>query len=177
MLRSPKKDVIRSRGAPSRRPHFTLPGRGSHAVSTAPMPAPRAHPPGSRLRGLAPATLVLLLAVAYAGTLRAGFLVWDDNDHVYENPYVTGTHGYARAWQHWRDPSFYPVTFTTFYVEWRLADGQPWLFHMDNLVLHSANAVMAGLLRGVLGLSTGTARAAAGLWAVPPHAGRRRGCV
>src|SRR3989442_14843437 len=135
MLRSPKKDVIRSRGAPSRRPHFTLPGRGSGAVFTAPMPVPRAHRPGSRLRVLAPAALVILLAVAYAGTLRAGFLVWDDNDHVYENPYVTGTHGYARAWQHWRDPSFYPVTFTTFYVEWRLAAGPPSLFPLGKVRL------------------------------------------
>ena len=132
------------------------------------MRVPGAGRPGSTLCVLAPAALVILLAVAYAGTLRAGFLVWDDNDHVYENPYVTGTHGYTRAWQHWRDPSFYPVTFTTFYVEWRLADGQPWLFHLDNVVLHAANAVMAGLLGGALGLSTGTAWAAAGLWALHP---------
>src|SRR2546422_5541340 len=177
MLRSPKKDVIRSRGAPSRRPHFTLPGRGSGAVFTAPMPVPRAHRPGSRLRVLAPAALVILVAVAYAETLRAGFVVWDDNDHVYENPYVTGTHGYEGAWRHWRDPSFYPVTFTTFYVEWRLADGQPWLFPMDNVVLHAANAVMAGLLGGALGVRTGTAWAAAGVLAPPPHFGERVGRV
>src|SRR2546425_13377577 len=132
------------------------------------MRVPGAGRPGSTLCVLAPAALVILLAVAYAGTLRAGFLVWDDNDHVYENPYVTGTHGYARAWQHWRDPSFYPVTFTTFYVEWRLADGQPWLFHMDNVGLHSPNAPIAGLLRGVLGLCTGAARGAAGRSGRPP---------
>lgn len=132
------------------------------------MRVPGARRPGSWLRVLAPAALVILVAVAYAGTLRAGFVVWDDNDHVYENPYVTGTHGYAGAWRHWRDPSFYPVTFTTFYLEWRLADGQPWLFHLDNVVLHAANAVMAGLLGGVLGLSTATAWAAAGLWALHP---------
>jgi tetratricopeptide (TPR) repeat protein len=112
--------------------------------------------------------LVVLLAAAYAATLRAGFVIWDDNDHVYENPYVTGAEGYAGAWRDWRDPSFYPLSFTTFYLEWRLTDGQPWLFHLDNVVLHAANAVMAGLLGVALGLGPGTAWAAAGLWGLHP---------
>src|SRR5256712_13955371 len=115
------------------------------------MRAPGARRLGSWLGVLAPAALVILLAVAYAGTLRAGFLVWDDNDHVYENPYVTGTHGYTRAWQHWRDPSFYPVTFTTFYVEWRLAGGQPPLFPPDHRVLHAPDAPIGRLPAGALG--------------------------
>jgi tetratricopeptide (TPR) repeat protein len=116
----------------------------------------------------APFFLVLLIAWAYSSTLEAGFVVWDDDDHVYENPNITAVDGYRKAWADWRDTAFYPLTFTTFFVEWRLAGGEPWLFHLDNVILHSANAVGAGLLGRAVGLAPGVAWAAAGLWALHP---------
>jgi tetratricopeptide (TPR) repeat protein len=116
----------------------------------------------------APLCLVLLVAGAYRSTLEAEFVVWDDDDHVYENPNITAVDGYRKAWIDWRDTAFYPLTFTTFFVEWRLADGEPWLFHLDNVVLHAANAVGAGLLGRAVGLGPGVAWAAAGLWALHP---------
>lgn len=119
-------------------------------------------------RYFAPACLVLLLVAAYHPTLNADFVVWDDDDHVYENPNILAADGYRMAWKDWRDTAFYPVTFTTFFVEWRLADGEPWLFHLDNVVLHAANAVAAGLLARALGLPLGVSWAAAGLWALHP---------
>ncbi|HJQ85010.1 MAG TPA: hypothetical protein VKA21_13085, partial [Candidatus Binatia bacterium] len=114
--------------------------------------------------------LVALVAAAYSGTLRAGFVVWDDDDHIYENPHVLARSGYTRAWGGWRDPSFYPLTFTTFWLEWRAAKGQPWLFHLDNVALHAANGVLAGLVAEAAGLGPGPAWAAAGLWALHPVA-------
>jgi tetratricopeptide (TPR) repeat protein len=123
---------------------------------------------GTKLIWAAPVLLVLLIAGAYAPTLDAGFVVWDDDDHVYENPNVTAVDGYRMAWMDWRDTAFYPLTFTTFFVEWRLAEGQPWLFHLDNVILHAANGVGAGLVGLAIGLTPGVAWAAAGLWALNP---------
>src|SRR5262245_59802217 len=90
--------------------------------------------------------IVVLVAAAYSGMLRARFVCWDDNNHVYENPYVTSRGGWVMQWHDWRDTSFYPLTFTTFFVEWRAGGGQPWLFHLDNVLLHAGNAVLAGLV-------------------------------
>jgi tetratricopeptide (TPR) repeat protein len=101
-------------------------------------------------------------------TVRAGFVVWDDDDHVYENPHITAVDGYRKAWLDWRDTAFYPLTFTTFYLEWRLANGEPWLFHLNNVVLHAANGVGVGLLGRAIGLPYGLAWAAAGIWALHP---------
>lgn len=116
----------------------------------------------------APLLLVALVVVAYLPTLAAEFVVWDDDDHIYENSWVIGTEGYAAAWREWRDRLFYPLTFTTFYLEWRLADGRPWLFHLNNFLLHAADVVLLGLLGRTLGLSAGVAWAAAGLWGLNP---------
>ncbi|MHC4984484.1 MAG: hypothetical protein ACYTF6_15120, partial [Planctomycetota bacterium] len=120
------------------------------------------------LRLAGPVLLAALVFAAYMPTIRAGFVVWDDDDHVYENPHITAVDGYRKAWQDWRDTAFYPLTFTTFYVEWRLAKGEPWLFHLNNVVLHAANAVEVGLLGRAIGLPYGLAWAAAGIWALHP---------
>jgi tetratricopeptide (TPR) repeat protein len=121
-------------------------------------------------RVLAPLLLVVLVLAVYQPTLQADFVVWDDDDHVYENPNVLASDGYARAWADWRDTAFYPLTFTTFFIEWHLADGEPWLFHLNNVLLHAANVVCVGLLARTIGLERGVAWLAAGLWGLHPLA-------
>jgi len=119
-------------------------------------------------RFLAPLALVALVVFAYAQTLDAGFVVWDDDDHIYENRHIVAEDGFADAFRDWRDPAFYPLTFSLWWTEWRLANGEPWLFHLGNVVLHAANAVLLGLLFRALGLGAGLSWAAAGLWALNP---------
>lgn len=130
----------------------------------------KAHlPPTPAWLRTAPWILVALIVVAYAPTLDADFVVWDDDDHIYENRHIVAEEGYAEAFRDWRDPAFYPITFTSWYVEWRVADGQPWLFHVDNIVLHAVNALLLGALLRALGLSYGLAWAIAGVWALHPQ--------
>jgi len=40
------------------------------------------------------------------------------------------------------NPGFYPITYATFWLEWRAAQGRPWLFHIDNVLLHAGSAVL-----------------------------------
>lgn len=123
------------------------------------------------LRWYVPAlALVALVFVAYRDTLHAGFVVWDDDDHVYENAHVLARDGYAEAWRDWRNTNFYPLTFTTFFLEWRAAGGKPWLFHLDNVALHAGNVVELGLLGRALGLGAGVSWLAAAFWGLHPLA-------
>lgn len=119
-------------------------------------------------RRAVPILLALLIGAVYAPTLDDDFVVWDDDDHIYENRHIVAEDGYAEAWREWRDPAFYPITFTSWYVEWRLADGQPWLFQLDNILLHIACALVLGLLLRALGLPHGLAWAITGVWALHP---------
>lgn len=116
----------------------------------------------------APLALVALILFAYAPTLDAEFVVWDDDDHIYENASVIGAEGYWHAWKDWRNRLFYPATYTAFWIEWRLADGQPWLFHLNNVLIHVVDALLLALLGRVLGLGHAVAWTAAGLWALNP---------
>src|SRR5207244_5211506 len=48
------------------------------------------------------------------------------------------------------------------------ADHRPWLFHLDNVLLHAGNALEVGLLAGELALPAPAGWLAAGLWALHP---------
>jgi hypothetical protein len=114
------------------------------------------------------ALLVVLVVAVFAPALRGEFLQWDDQDHVLENTRVTASDGLLQSWVRTESPGFYPITYTTFWLEWRLSGGKPWLFHLDNILLHAANAVMVGLLAAELGFAAGPAWFVALLWAVHP---------
>ena len=114
------------------------------------------------------ALLVVLVIAVYSPTLQADFVNWDDQDHVSENLRVTEPGGLIRSWYDTESPGFYPITYTTFYVEWRAAGGAPWLFHLDNVLLHSCNMLMVALLARRLGLPGSAAWLVAALWALHP---------
>jgi len=114
------------------------------------------------------ALLVVLVIAVYSPTLQADFVNWDDQLHIAENPRVTEPGGLIRSWYDTESPGFYPITYTTFYVEWRAAGGAPWLFHLDNVLLHSCNMLMVALLARRLGLAASAAWLVAALWALHP---------
>src|SRR5690349_20520883 len=80
--------------------------------------------PSPRLAMLAWAALFVLVVALYTPTLRAEFVNWDDELHVTQNTRITGPHGLRQAWTDTGSPGFYPVTYTTWWVEWRAADGK-----------------------------------------------------
>jgi tetratricopeptide (TPR) repeat protein len=112
--------------------------------------------------------LAALVIAVYVPILRADFVNWDDDSHVLENACVTEPAGLWPCWREWRPAGYYPLTWTTFHVEWRLGHGQPWLFHLDNVLLHAANAVLVGHLAARLGLPAAASLGVAALWALHP---------
>jgi len=112
------------------------------------------------------AALAALVIVLYLPVLRAGFVNWDDDLHVYGEPCVTGA--LARCWVEPWKAGYYPLTYSTFHVEWRLGGGAPWLFHLDNVLLHATNAVLVGHVAAALGLAPAASIAVASLWALHP---------
>jgi tetratricopeptide (TPR) repeat protein len=89
--------------------------------------------------------LVAVLTV-YSPALRGTF-VWDDNRHVAENRNLRDMAGLARIWtrlglQNGGTPQYYPLTHTTFWMEYRLWGAQPAGYHVDNAILHAAAAVL-----------------------------------
>jgi tetratricopeptide (TPR) repeat protein len=112
--------------------------------------------------------LFVFVLAAYGPALRAGFVNWDDPLHVYESPRVIESDGWLRSWRDGSEPGLYPVLFTTYYAEWRLTGGKPWLFHLDNILLHGVNAILVGRFARALGMAAGSAWVVAAVWALHP---------
>jgi len=119
------------------------------------------------LERTAAAALVLLTLVAYVPVMTRGGFVWDDDDYVTENPTLRDVRGLARIWlEPGATPQYYPMTFTSLWLDHHLWGDRPAGYHVVNVALHAANAVL--LWRVLALLSLPGAWLAAAIFAVHP---------
>ena len=118
-----------------------------------------------RSRGWGCALIVLLTVVAYLPALRNGF-IWDDDDHLTENPAMRSVGGLKQVWSSLAVSRYYPLTLTSFWVQHRFWGLNPLPYHAVNIALQAVNALLLwALLRR---LQVRGAWVAAALWAVHP---------
>ena len=87
------------------------------------------------------AALAALVLVAYIPAMRGGFF-WDDDLTLTKNPLVIAGDGLRRIWMTREAADYFPLTSSMMWVEWRLWDGHPAGFHVVNILLHAAAAVL-----------------------------------
>lgn len=113
--------------------------------------------------GLALLSLTLL---AYLPALDNGF-IWDDDDYVTANPTLRSLDGLRRIWlEPGAVPQYYPLTFTSLWIDYHLGGLEPFGYHLVNVLLHALNAILAW--RILLRLEVPGAWLAAALFAVHP---------
>jgi tetratricopeptide (TPR) repeat protein len=112
--------------------------------------------------------LILMLAVilAYMPVWQAGF-IWDDSVVLTANPCIVGPLGLKEIWTT-SAADICPLTLTTFWIEHALWGLGPLPYHLVNLLLHGASAVL--LWRVLRGLRVQGAWLGAALWALHPVA-------
>jgi len=102
--------------------------------------------------------IVALTVLVYLPVLLHGGWVWDDPEYILNNPLIS--HRASDLLQIWvpvNTPQYYPLTFTSFWVEHNLwgtdATGahDPTGYHLTNVLLHTANGVLAWRLFATLG--------------------------
>ncbi len=107
-------------------------------------------PPRDRawVRRLFPVLLLLVTICAYVPAIEARW-IWDDDHYVTHNRPLFEEGGLARIWTDPTSiPQWYPVVHTTFWVERRLWGLDPMGYHVVNILLHAANALLlAAVLR------------------------------
>lgn len=118
---------------------------------------------------LFPAALLLLLALlAHAPALRAHF-IWDDDTLLTENRYIQSPSGMRDIWT---NPvalrQYYPLVWSSLWLEHRLWGLKPFGYHAVNLGLHAINAVLAFVLLRKLRLPGFAAWLTAAVFAVHP---------
>ena len=104
--------------------------------------------------------------LAYGPTFNAGF-IWDDDDYVTENETLSSSTGILDIWLTPRaTPQYYPLVFTSFWVEYRLWGLHATGYHLTNILLHALSAVL--LWRILLQLQVPGAFLAAAIFALHP---------
>jgi tetratricopeptide (TPR) repeat protein len=119
-----------------------------------------------RAAALGAAVLLVALFVAYSPALRGGF-IWDDDAHITENMTLRDAAGLSRIWLEPRSlPQYYPMVHTTFWLEYQAWGLDTLGYHVTNVVLHAAGALLLGCVAAALALPG--APLAAALFALHP---------
>lgn len=121
---------------------------------------------GQRERLLAGGLLVVLALAAHGPGIFAGFII-DDDAYVTGNETLGDLGGLRDIWFDLEaSPQYYPLVFSTFWVEQRLWGNHPAGYHGTNIVLHVVNALCVWML--LQALAVPGAWLGAALFAVHP---------
>jgi tetratricopeptide (TPR) repeat protein len=118
---------------------------GAHVeASPAVAPRPRA-PVGSAISqtDLALGVVIVVATIlAYLPAIQGGF-IWDDNMYVTANELLWKPGGLGRIWfEPEATPQYYPLVHTTYWLEYRLWGLAPVGYHLVNVLLHAASALV-----------------------------------
>ena len=121
--------------------------------------------PGPRA-WIAAGLLIVAVLIVYIPAIR-GQYIWDDDYYVTNNRTLTNLAGLGRIWfEIGATIQYYPMVFTTFWMEFHLWELVPHGYHLVNVLLHACGAL---LLFGVLRkLSVPAAGLAAAVFALHP---------
>ncbi len=88
------------------------------------------------------AVIVFAVLLAYLPAMRGSY-IWDDPRYVSENPLLRSADGLQRIWTDLgATVQYYPMVFTTFWIEYRIWQLDPTGYHVTNIILHAITAVM-----------------------------------
>lgn len=110
-------------------------------------------------------TLAAIVLAVYLPVLQAGY-IWDDDTALTENPLIRSLSGLRDIWFSTKPYDYFPLTFTSFWLEWRLWGANATGYHAVNVLLHVLGAIL--FWRVLLRLNIPGAWLAAMVFAVHP---------
>jgi Flp pilus assembly protein TadD len=132
------------------------------------------HPPAASVKTL-PIVICLLLALAtlaiYAQTATHGYIAYDDDQYVYENPWVKA--GLTASNVAWAFTTFFyanwhPLTWISYMLDISLFGLNPGAQHLVNVAFHGASAVLLFLALGRMTRQPWRSALVAAIFAVHP---------
>jgi Tfp pilus assembly protein PilF len=116
------------------------------------------------------AVLVVAVVVVLSPCLEGGFLNWDDNDYVTENPLVqrASWESVGSGFTSLHAGHYFPLVLASYILDQRVGGGDPRVFHRTNLILHVVSTLLVFLLASSLAESTVRGLAVALLFGIHP---------
>jgi hypothetical protein len=88
------------------------------------------------------ALLVVMTVIVYLPAMCGGF-IWDDDDYVQNNQVLRSADGLHRIWfQIGATSQYYPMVYTTYWLEYQFWKLNPTGYHVVNILLHTIGAVL-----------------------------------
>jgi len=111
-------------------------------VPTPPLAGAKAATRGSIVAG----AIWCVIFLVYIPSLSSGF-IWDDDEYVTENATLRSAEGLRQIWlEPQATPQYYPLVYTTFWIEYHLWGLRPAGYHLVNAALHATNGVLVWLI-------------------------------
>lgn len=111
------------------------------------------------------AAIVLLSFLVFFPSMKGEFIS-DDEGLISRNPLIVASDGLGRIWFGTETPDYFPLTSTSWWLEWRLWGQNTTGYHLTNILLHALSAVL--LWRILLRLEIPCAWVAATAFAIHP---------
>src|SRR5438876_10845961 len=92
-------------------------------------------------RGALIAAIIIAVALVYLPALRGNF-VWDDFLLITGNPLLQNASGLLEIWSGGRTADYFPLTNTVFWIEHHLFGRNATGYHVVNILLQVANALL-----------------------------------
>ncbi|HRK31906.1 MAG TPA: tetratricopeptide repeat protein, partial [Tepidisphaeraceae bacterium] len=93
-----------------------------------------------------PIALLIAVLIAYSPAIKGAF-IWDDDYYVVNNLALRTHAGIQQIWlgifpnlSDYAAPQYYPMTFTSLWIDYRIWGLNPVGYHLTNLILHAALA-------------------------------------
>ena len=91
------------------------------------------------------ATLIVWGLGVFAGAIENGFTLWDDPTYVTQNPLIEELNpsALAHVFTSFNYCNYHPLTYVTYMLEYAVVAHAPWLYHLDNVLLHLVGTLLA----------------------------------
>ena len=115
-------------------------------------PKSECRPDGLNDRWIVPGICIFLAAITLAvfwRTFHYGFIFFDDDIYVYDNPVVCGgltLKGIATVFTHVECNFYHPLTMISLMLNYQLHGLQPGGYHLTNVLLHTLSAILLFLV-------------------------------
>jgi tetratricopeptide (TPR) repeat protein len=114
--------------------------------------------------------LIVAVLAVFGQTVYHGFIDFDDDQYVFENPHVMGftTHGLIWAFTDTHAVNWHPLTWLSHMLDCQLYGLKPGGHHLTNVLLHAATSVLLFLVLWQMTAAMGRSAFVAAVFAIHP---------
>ncbi len=114
--------------------------------------------------------ILVITALSYSSALKNEFTNWDDPAHVLEYPSIRQINftSLQKIFTETVNNTYHPLTSLSFAIEHHFFGFKPFIFHLDNVLLHLAVVALVYLFCGQCGLSPAAATLATLIFGIHP---------